>query len=213
MRNSENNGLAVMRPLVLHYSNDENTYNINDEFMFGENILAAPVVEQGKTFRAVYLPEGSWVDFWTGEVFAGRNTILKNAPLDVCPIYIKSGSIIPNYPDQRYVGEKNIEELILDVYPGNGEYVHYHDDGESFEYKDGKYNLYKFRMQDGNELAVDINLLHMGYSNKYKTLRFIINGVKTNKINFNGSNINASIINGRTEFVIPVEEGRVVINN
>lgn len=213
MWKGENDGLAVMRPLVLHYPNDENTYNINDEFMFGENILAAPVVEQGKTFRAVYLPEGRWVDFWTGEVFDGKNTILKNAPLDICPIYVKVGSIIPNYPDQSYVGEKNIEELVLDVYPGNGEYIHYHDDGESFEYKNGKYNLYEFKMQDEGQLAIDINLLNMGYQNKYKTFKFIINGMERKIIKFNDTHINFRIVNGNTEFVIPAEEGTITIIN
>jgi alpha-glucosidase len=213
MWNSENSGLAVMRPLVFHYPNDENTYNINDEFMFGENILVAPILEQGKTYRAVYLPEGNWVDFWTGEIFTWKNLILKDAPLDVCPIYIKAGSIIPNYPEQRYIGEKNIEELILDVYPGRGEYIHYSDDGESFEYKNGKYNLYEFKMQDENELTVDINLLHTGYLKKYKTFMVIINGIEAKEIKFNGADIKASIVNGNTEFIIPAEEGRITIKN
>lgn len=92
MREGEINGLPVMRPLMLHYQDDKNTYEINDEFLCGENILVAPVVEQGKKARIVYLPKGdNWVDFWTKEVFEGGQYIIKQAPLDVCPIYVKQG--------------------------------------------------------------------------------------------------------------------------
>ena len=63
----EKTGLPVMRPLVLHYEDDENTKNLNNEFLVGENILVAPVVEQGATRRMIYLPKGIWYDFWTKE--------------------------------------------------------------------------------------------------------------------------------------------------
>jgi alpha-glucosidase len=92
-----------MRPLILHYVKDKKVHNLNDEFLVGENILVAPVVEQGKDYRAVYLPEGEWFDYWTNELIGGNNKIVKEAPLDVCPIYIKAGSIIPNYPPQNYM--------------------------------------------------------------------------------------------------------------
>ena len=59
----EKTGLPVMRPLVLHYEDDENTKNLNNEFLVGENILVAPVVEQGATRRMIYLPKGTWYDF------------------------------------------------------------------------------------------------------------------------------------------------------
>mgnify|MGYP000258360663 FL=1 len=67
-------GLPIMRPLVLNYENDTQVYNLNDEYMVGEDILAAPVVQEGQTKRAVYLPKGKWIDFWNGVEHAGKTT-------------------------------------------------------------------------------------------------------------------------------------------
>ncbi|MFL0266551.1 TIM-barrel domain-containing protein [Candidatus Clostridium radicumherbarum] len=211
MWQGENNGLPIMRPLVLHYSEDKNTYNLNDEFLFGENILVAPVVEQGKTFRAVYLPEGQWIDYWTGEIITGTNTIIKEAPLDICPIYIKAGSVIPNYPEQSYIGEKNIEELILDIYPGSCEYAHYEDDGESFEYQKGKYNLYKFTMERKSELIIDVDILNKGYNYCYKSFKFIINSLEYKEVTFNNELIQTNSAYGKLQFTIPNTKGKLII--
>ena len=66
------------------------------EFNFGDNILVSPVVEQGSRHKLVYLPEGdNWIDYWTGEEYKGGQYIIKEAPLDICPIFVKSLSIIP----------------------------------------------------------------------------------------------------------------------
>lgn len=200
---SENTGLPIMRPLMLHYEDDKNTYEINDQFLCGENILVAPVVEQGKTHRALYLPEGNWVDYWTKEVVKGGKTILREAPLDTCPIYIKEGSIIPNYVEQSYVGEKEMDTLILDVYAGNGEYSHYLDDGESFNYRKGEYNLYEFKMSKENELTIDVNMVNDKYEKPYKNFKFNVNGVNPNAILVNGENIEFKATNNTVEFTIP----------
>src|SRR5699024_12344799 len=82
-------GLPVMRTLVLNYENDPHVYNLNDEYMVGEDILTAPVVQQGQTKRAVYLPKGEWIDFWNGVEYSGGNTILVDAPIDKLPLFIK----------------------------------------------------------------------------------------------------------------------------
>ncbi|MET1248120.1 hypothetical protein ABWW58_04920 [Sporolactobacillus sp. STCC-11] len=82
-----------MRPLLLDYQNDPATYEINDQFLCGEAILVAPIVEQGAKARLVYLPKGSrWIDYWTKKSYEVGQYVVKDAPLDVCPIYIKEGS-------------------------------------------------------------------------------------------------------------------------
>jgi alpha-glucosidase len=179
----EQTGLPVMRPLILHYQEDEKVKEINDEFLFGENILVAPVVEQGKRFRAVYLPQGQWVDFWTKEAFEGEQIVAKEAPLDVCPIYIKAGSVIPNDPVMNYVGEKEITYLILDIYEGEGRYLHYQDNGEDFSYQKGEYNEYEFVLTKNNELI--IQLLQDGYEKKYEGFHLKLNG-QERKVEFTG---------------------------
>ena len=128
MHKCEKSGAPIIRPLLYNYQNDKKTYEINDEFMFGDNVLVSPVVEQGARQKLVYLPKGnSWIDYWTGEEFEGGQYIIKDAPLDICPIYIKTMSIISNGEDVNYIGEKDTECLNLSIYlcdnKGEGKYI------------------------------------------------------------------------------------------
>lgn len=160
-RECELTGLPIIRPLVLHYENDKNVRNLNDEFLVGEHLLVAPVVEQGAVKRMVYLPEGTWYDYWTHAEYQGAQHYIVNAPLDVCPIFVKAGTVLPKAPEQMYVGEIEDPELILEVYPGAGTYKHYQDNGEDFAYRDGEYNEYLFSTDGTKDLK--ITKLHEGY--------------------------------------------------
>lgn len=162
----ERTGAPIMRPLVYHYERDETAKTCNDEFLFGERILAAPVVEQGKTRRLVYLPEGEWYDYWNGEKTAGPCFVIREAPLEICPIYVKAGSVIPTMEDMAYVGEKEQETLTLEVFPGEGEWEHYLDNGADFAYREGCYHLYRFTVD--NTGAVQAKILHDGYEKPYR---------------------------------------------
>ena len=84
----------------------------------------APVVNQGATKRLVYLPAGVWYDYWTGEKLFGENWIIRDAPIEVCPIYVRAGSVIPTLEPMDYVGEKEPETLVLEVFPGDGQCDH-----------------------------------------------------------------------------------------
>lgn len=164
----EKTGLPVMRPLVLHYPKDPAVRNLNSQFMVGQQLIVAPVLEPGVTKRMVYLPEGLWYDFWTGEEVQGNSYILRDAPLDVCPMYVKAGSILPMYPVMQYVGEAPYDTLELVVAPGEGEYNHFQDNGEDYSYQQGAYNLYHFTTdKDGN---VSASMIHEGYT-KYGTIK------------------------------------------
>lgn len=157
----ETTGLPVMRPLVMHYPNDPEVRNLNSEFLVGESILVAPVLEQGVTKRMVYLPEGTWYDYWTGEKVEGKQYILKDAPIDVCPMYIKAGSIIPTYEVVQYVGEKPYDKLELLIAPGKGTYTHFQDNGADYAYQEGQYNLYQFTTDETGNLTTE--MLHENY--------------------------------------------------
>lgn len=165
-RECEQTGLPILRPLVLHYEKDEAVRNMNDEFLVGGHLLVAPVVEQGARKRLVYLPEGDWYDYWSSGAgklrhYRGKQYYIVDAPQDVCPIFVKAGTILPKSPAQMYVGEIADPELILDVYPGEGSYVHYHDNEEDFAYRDGAYHEYLFKT-DGTG-SLQITKLHEGY--------------------------------------------------
>lgn len=182
MRNCENTGAPLIRPLLFNYQGDIDTYEINDEFMVGDSILVSPVVEQGSRKKLVYLPKGdSWIDFWTNEEIQGGQYIIKDAPLDICPIFIKSGSIIPAYDIQNYVGEKSLEELELNIYLGssnsNLSYIHTIDDGETFKYRDGEYNQYTIEIRNTDKIYVSIRANEYMSANFYKNIKLkIYNG-------------------------------------
>lgn len=168
-RAEEETGIPMLRPLVLNYENDENVKNLNGQFMLGDSLLIAPVVEQGMTQKLVYLPEGGWYDLWTGEKTEGGRYIIRGAELDVCPVYVKEGSILPLYPPRLSVSEKKDDALLLAVYPGDGKcgYLHYQDNGEDFKYRDGEYNLYHFSVEEG-KLCTE--MLREGYEKKYRKI-------------------------------------------
>lgn len=157
----ETTGLPIMRPMVFAYPKDKEVRNMNTQFMAGESILVAPVLEQGTTKKMVYLPKGTWYDYWTGEKVEGNQYILRDAPMEICPMYIKANSIIPMYEPMQYVGERPYNKLILLVTPDEAEYVHFQDNGEDYAYKTGEYNLYKFRTDKDGNLATE--MLHEGY--------------------------------------------------
>lgn len=182
---TEKKGMPVMRPLVLQYEKDKNTWNLNDEFLAGSSLLVSPVVEQGAEKKLVYLPEGTWYDYWTGEALSGSAYLIKDAPLDVCPVFVKGGAVIPNYPPQEYMGEKQVEELILDVYEGNGSYMHYQEDGVSFAYENGVFNQYAFIQENGK---LTIRLVHQGYQECYKGFEIRYKGT-VKKVSFEGKEL------------------------
>ncbi len=153
-------GLPVMRPLVLNYPFDPEVQQINDQFMIGDHLLAAPVVEQGATKKLVYLPAGEWFDYWTKEKYSGQAYYIIDAPLEVCPLFVKSGTILPLYPVYPLVSERKDERLILRVYGEEAEYVHYQDNGRDYGYEQGEYNLYYFSWRDGR---LQTQMRHQGY--------------------------------------------------
>ncbi|HLP06198.1 MAG TPA: TIM-barrel domain-containing protein [Paludibacter sp.] len=159
---------SIMRPLLMDFAADKNTHNLADEFMFGKNILVAPVVkpmyvssQDGKGTedystvknRAVYLPQGTeWFDFWSGEKFDGGKTINRNAPIDLIPLFVKAGSIIPMGPDVQYAQEKKWDNLEVRVYPGaDGEFTLYEDENDNYNYEKGACSTISFKWNDKNK--------------------------------------------------------------
>ena len=96
-----------------------------------------------------------------GEKHEGKQYIIKDAPLGVCPIYIKEKSIIPTYDIVQYVGEKPYDKLTLLTTPGEAKYIHYQDNGEDYKFLEGEYNLYEF--ETDNKGNLNTNILHKGY--------------------------------------------------
>lgn len=148
-------GMPLMRALVLAYQNDSNVYSITDQYLLGENLMICPVTTKGAKTRVVYLPEGNWIDYWTGKNLTGKQYINVVCPLDKLPIFIKSGAIIPTQEVLNYIGKKNISELTFDIYPSkNSNFTLYDDDGKSLNYEKGDFSLTKIESLDTNKETV-----------------------------------------------------------
>lgn len=153
---SANDG-TFMRPLVMDYVADPKTYDLGSQYLFGRSILVAPVTKPGVTTWDVYLPQGNdWWDFWTNHRIAGGTTDNKAVPMDIIPLYVKAGSIIPFGPDVQYSGEKKWDTLEIRVYPGaDGSFTLYEDEFDNYNYETGKSSRITFTWNDAdNTLSI-----------------------------------------------------------
>jgi alpha-glucosidase len=130
-------GAPVLRPPLYHFPDDPDTYQIHDQPMLGPWLMAAPIYQPGRRHRHVYLPAGRWYDWWTDAAIDGPAHLLADAPLERMPLYVRAGAIIPSGPELRYTAERSLDPLTLDLFPGDGSFTLYEDDGTSFGYAQG----------------------------------------------------------------------------
>jgi alpha-D-xyloside xylohydrolase len=150
---------TIMRALTFDFRNDANVYGIPDQYMFGPAFLVNPVTEQlytaaeatpGEKTRKVYLPASNkWYNFWTGEVLNGGQTIDAAAPMDIMPLFVKAGSIIPMGPNIEYANQKPNDNIELRIYPGaDGSFKFYEDEDNNYNYEQGKYATFTLSWKD-----------------------------------------------------------------
>jgi alpha-D-xyloside xylohydrolase len=157
------NSGTMLRALVMDFPADEHALDINNEYMFGKAFLVCPVTDSMYTSKAkntadfskvktqpVYLPAGhTWFDFWTGDHVKGAQTINKETPVDIMPLYVKAGSIIPMGPFQQYASQKDMKELEIRVYPGaDGTFTLYEDENDNYNYEKGIHTTIDIRWSD-----------------------------------------------------------------
>lgn len=152
-------GAPLMKALVLNYQDDENVYEIGDQYLFGNDLMVCPVTTKGAQTRTVYLPEGEWYDWWTGKKYSGKKYIHVVTPLDTLPVFAKAGAIIPMQPAMNYVGEKPVDPITLDIFPGDSSsFSLYEDDGLSLNYQKNNFSLTKISaVAAANQFRVQIN--------------------------------------------------------
>jgi len=168
-------GIPPLRSLILEFPEDQEAIHNEDEFMLGSNLLIAPIYREGAKARSVYLPQGVWYDFWNKKAYQGPCYISYYAPLDTIPLFLKEGSIIPLWEEQNFVGEKSQEILELMVVPGEGKFIYYEDDGISWNYEEGEYNLIEF-INTGKTL--EVRYLYKGYKSERGKFRINVNSVE-----------------------------------
>lgn len=160
---------SMMRALMMDFPQDPAVLDLNSEYMFGKALLVCPVTEPMYTTyvprgrdsvlredfskvktKEVYLPAGTaWYDFWTGEKMDGGRKVGKEVPLDIMPLYVRAGSILPWGPKVQYATEQNWDQLEIRVYPGaDGEFVLYEDEFDNYNYENGAYSTISFKWDD-----------------------------------------------------------------
>ena len=144
-------GAPFMRGLFMDFPNDPNVSNLGDEYMFGPAFLVAPVTDQGATSRRVYLPAGTdWYNYWTSERIAGGQTIAVDAPIDIIPLFVKAGSILPMGAPIESTNEKQKLAKIR-IYPGNdADFSVYNDDGTTYAYEKGENQITKLHWNNAS---------------------------------------------------------------
>jgi alpha-glucosidase (family GH31 glycosyl hydrolase) len=126
--------IPLLRPLYLTYPQLEEAYRHAHEYLLGEEMLVAPILDPSGDAR-IYLPPGEWLDFFTGRHFAGGTTIQAHYALDETPVFVRAGAIIPEQPVSEYSDAKPADRLILNVFgAGAGSFELYEDDGASLKY-------------------------------------------------------------------------------
>lgn len=183
---STQSGSPVVRPLFWKYQQDPKTWYINDQFMLGDHLLAAPVVKKGMNTRTLYLPHDTWYGFFNNKRYEGGKEITVNAPIQAIntytkemkhplaglPLFAEAGSVIPMQKVLQYVGQEHIDTLKLRTYVGGSTKSEiYQDDGESFNYEHGAYQVTHIQSKDSGssfDLTFDTKGHYDGAASNYK---------------------------------------------
>ena len=158
---SHKEGLPIFRPMIMEYEKDINLLNIREQFMLGENMLVAPVLYEGERSKTIYLPKGSWFNYFTMEKLQGGKWYKLPCELDEILVFVKEGSIIPTYNKKFRNVKERPKNILLKVFGENAKGFHYNDDGHTMEYLEGKYTYMDIKVVDGKE---ELKLINNGYS-------------------------------------------------
>ncbi|GCE12819.1 glycoside hydrolase family 31 protein [Tengunoibacter tsumagoiensis] len=133
-------GAPILRPLYYHFAQDAKAITVEDELLIGETLLSAPLYMEGATSREVYLPAGTWFDFWSAQTYEGNQTHVVAAPLESWPLFVRGNSIFPMGPLMQHTDEKATDPLTIRCYMtshGTASYTLYDDDGASHDHEQG----------------------------------------------------------------------------
>jgi len=203
-----NEGTPILKSLVLFDQEDIQTHYRTDEFIFGDQILVCPIIEPNSKGRRLYLPKGNWYNYWDNKLSSGGKEIWVEADLDSMPIFVKEGAIIPKYPIQQYVGEKEIDEVVLEVYykKGKENSFLFDDAHDGYDYTKGRFSLRTFKLNGKtNELIIQQHKAG-SFITGYKTFKLKLIGMpfKISKIQIDNEAIDFEAIklNGDNTLIV-----------
>ncbi len=173
-------GFPILRPIVMVEQEVWNNFFRQDEFTFGDKILVCPILEPGVTGRMLYLPIGKWYYFWDNTIYeGGEKDFWIDTTLDTMPLFVKAGSVIPEYPLMQYVGEIPVNELVLNIYFADykvNSFI-YEDHGDTFAYEQEIYTEKKFVVEGSDDsLAIEQSAIGL-YTPRYDTYKIKVIGL------------------------------------
>jgi alpha-glucosidase len=208
-------GVPVFRPLLLNYQQDTNTLDLDDQFMIGSELLVAPILKRDITSRMVYLPQGTWIDYWTGKRITGGSMIRVEAPLETVPMFVRAGAIIPMGPEMNYVGEKPADPMTFVIYPdekGKASTALYEDDGVSPAYRQGAFRRTPVSVsRSGNGFQIEVGAREGSYNPGPRSLVFVFkSALAARQVLVDGKPLAASAANESKSGWYKVDDGVAV---
>jgi alpha-glucosidase len=165
-RRTYDSGVAFLHPLYYDWPDQAAAYQSREEYVFGDQMLAAPVTApadkvSGLAAEKVWLPKGEWIEWPTGKHFTGPATVDRAFSIDQIPVYLRAGAIVPMQPPMLYTGQKPVDPLIVNVWPlapaTSSSYEVYEDSGVAVEYQKGVFARTPIKAtQSGDTLRVEI---------------------------------------------------------
>jgi alpha-glucosidase len=188
-------GVGIVRPLFWAYPDDPHVANTADSWMFGDAFLVSPVVQQGESEHSVYLPAGTWYDYFRGTRIDGgkviRYTVDPKTWKDI-PLFVKQGSIVASQPAQDYVDQKPATEVTLDVFTGPrpATFMYYDDDGNTYAYEKGAYYrqpITAVEVRGGAQIRIEAP--RGAYQPALRTFVVRVHGIRASAVTVNGSKL------------------------
>ncbi len=176
-------GVGLVRPLDFAFPDDPAVRDDVSAWMFGDGLLVSPVVQPGQTVKRIYLPKGSWTDWFSGKVYPGGRTIalrVDAATWADIPLFVRQGAIIPTQPVLDYVSQRPVGMVDVDVFPAatRSSFEYYDDAGDSYAYEQGAYFTERLATQrDATGVEIDIGAGRGTYRPSLRMFLFKVHGI------------------------------------
>lgn len=196
MEAASRTGIPAMRPMIMEFPAQEEYQGAYGEFMFGDNLLVAPVLDEGDRQKDVQVPPGLWFDYWSDSLVSGPAVVRVNAPLDRLPLFGRAGAALPTRQMVQFTAEAPINPLTFTIYPDrtNKRVVssYYEDDGHTFAYEKGSYFRRTIdQISDASRVEVTLSNVEGTYVPPSRTLVLVFEGMKEepSQVDLNGKRL------------------------
>ncbi len=201
-------GIPVLRNLFFHDQTDANCLKYGDQFLYGEDLLVAPVLKPGIKTMRVYLPAGTWYDFWTGKRLAGKRVIKADIKEDRIPVYVKAGAVLPTVDVVQHTGEmRKLNHLELSVFAAaEGSSTFYWDAGEGYGYQAEQYTERTYSISQTGKKTIIRQTVKGEYNASFREaqIRFVGLSQPPTKYTVDGKKMTTGIFYAKRAVVITV---------